>query len=176
MITAGKLLIMLLTLGGAVLLLDKNSEKSTIALISLLGGLSVMNSADLISLILGIELQSHALYVLSTESKEWESSRSSGLKYFLLGSLSSGFILLGSSLIYGFTGLTHIDSTAAAIDSLNPVCLALTLLGMLVKIAAAPFHNWAPDVYDGVPTQVTAWIAVFPKISIIYKMFTLILL
>lgn len=196
-----------------------SSSYTLIILFTTLGMTSLISSYDLVSFFLGIELQSFGLYILATIYRESESSTSSGLKYFLLGALSSGFLLLGSSLIYGVTGVTNWDSFyqitsvacsvagsaaeplvwgdstgmvlsgAAAHPDFSPLSssnwvrgglvmkLELSLLiigvGLLFKIAAAPFHNWAPDVYDGVPTLVTSWLAVIPKISLLVFMLEL---
>lgn len=109
--------------------------------------------------------------------RESESATSAGLKYFLLGGLSSGFILLGSSLLYGLTGITNFEAfyiigsfeSESSLDQID-IILLIFAIGLLFKIASAPFHNWAPDVYDGVPTLVTTWLAVLPKISLIIFM------
>jgi NADH-ubiquinone oxidoreductase chain 2 len=150
------------------------SEYPLIIAISTLGSISLICSYDLISFFLAIELQSLSLYVIATTFKESESATSAGLKYFLLGGLSSGFILLGSSLLYGLTGMTNfeglktIGSFGSEFSSQQIELILLILaIGLLFKIAAAPFHNWAPDVYDGVPTLVTTWLAILPKISIV---------
>jgi NADH-ubiquinone oxidoreductase chain 2 len=178
-------------MGGLVLLLgegplsnkitDKRNilkpEYPLIIMLTTMGMISLIHSYDLITLFLAIELQSLSLYVLATIYKESESATSAGLKYFLLGGLSSSFILLGSSLLYGLTGMTNFEtfymiSTFEYNSFYNLFVPALLILsvGLLFKIAAAPFHNWAPDVYDGVPTLVTSWLAVLPKISIIILM------
>jgi NADH-ubiquinone oxidoreductase chain 2 len=178
-------------IGGLVLLLgegplsnktiDKRNilkpEYPLIIMLTTMGMISLIHSYDLITLFLAIELQSLSLYILATIYKESESATSAGLKYFLLGGLSSSFILLGSSLLYGLTGMTNFE-TFYMINTFEynsfynlfvPALLILSV-GLLFKIAAAPFHNWAPDVYDGVPTLVTSWLAVLPKISIIILM------
>lgn len=124
---------------------------------------------------LSIELQSFGLYVLSTLYRDSESSTSAGLKYFLLGGLSSCLILLGAGLIYAFTGLTNFESiySIISVSEINYVIQGLSLgliiiiVGFLFKIAAAPLHNWSPDVYDDTPTIVTIWLTIMPKISII---------
>ena len=173
-------------IGGIVLLLGEGKfkgqkllkpEQSLIIMLSTIGMIALIHSYDLITLFLGLELQSLALYVLATIYKESESATSAGLKYFLLGSLSSSFILLGSGLLYGLTGITNFEYLymIGSYDLnyytylLVPILLIL-LAGFLFKLAAAPFHNWAPDVYDGVPTLVTSWLAVLPKISILIIM------
>lgn len=154
------------------------SEYPLIIALSTLGMICLISSYDLISFFLAIELQSLSLYILATIYRESESATSAGLKYFLLGGLSSGFILLGSSLLYGLTAMTNFEGfymigSLGARDaypfSSHQIDLVLLILavGLLFKIAAAPFHNWAPDVYDGVPTLVTTWLAILPKISIV---------
>ena len=162
------------------------SEYSLIILFTLIGATFLISSADLVSMYLAIELQSFAVYILATLYRDSESATSAGLKYFLLGGLSSGLILLGSALIYGYTGLTNLEGiySLISVSDINSDALltsyssigtdgGLTLglviiaIGFLFKIAAAPFHNWAPDVYDGVPTIVTTWLTIMPKLSIL---------
>lgn len=164
------------------------SEYCLIILFTTLGASLLISSSDLISMYLSIELQSFAVYLLATIYRDSESSTSAGLKYFLLGGLSSCFILLGSGLIYSFTGLSNLEaitslvsvtsqstglalftSTAesATISQGYLLGLIVIVVGFLFKISAAPFHNWAPDVYDEVPTIITTWLTVMPKISII---------
>ena len=155
--------------------LNYASEYSLIVLFSSLGASLLVSSADLISVYLSIELQSFAVYILSTLYRDSESSTSAGLKYFLLGGLSSCLILLGCGLIYSFTGLTNLESiySFVSVSDSNNIIQAISLgilfifLGFLFKIAAAPLHNWAPDVYDDTPTIVTIWLTIMPKISII---------
>nr|YP_009652971.1 NADH dehydrogenase subunit 2 [Taiwanofungus camphoratus]QCG70009.1 NADH dehydrogenase subunit 2 [Taiwanofungus camphoratus]UKQ56090.1 NADH dehydrogenase subunit 2 [Taiwanofungus camphoratus]WRO45210.1 NADH dehydrogenase subunit 2 [Taiwanofungus sp. YW-2023a] len=150
-------------------------EYSLIVLFSTLGASLLLSSADLISMYLSIELQSFGLYILSTLYRDSESATSAGLKYFLIGGLASCLILLGAGLIYTFTGLTNFESIYSIIsvsDSNNisqglSLGLILVIVGFLLKIAAAPLHNWAPDVYDDSPTIVTIWLTIMPKISII---------
>ncbi len=152
-----------------------STDYSLIVLFSTLGSCLLISCSDLISMYLSIELQSFGLYILSTLYRESESSTSAGLKYFLLGGLSSCIILLGSGLIYAYTGLTNFES----IYSLISVCeynyiiqglslgLILIVVGFLFKIAAAPLHNWSPDVYDDTQTIVTIWLTIMPKIAIL---------
>lgn len=146
------------------------AEYPLIALFSVLGMSSLISSSDLVSMFLSIELQSFAVYILATIYRESESATAAGLKYFLLGSLSSALILLGSSLLYGFTGLTSFEglymlcSTTTANTAIE-ISVLLIMVGLLFKVSAAPFHNWAPDVYDGVPTVVTTWLTTMPKIA-----------
>lgn len=153
-------------------------EYSLIILFTTCGASFLISSADLVSMYLSIELQSFAVYILAALYRESESATSAGLKYFLLGGLSSGLILLGSALVYAYTGLTDFESifsllSVGSVDSLTTglgpcvIGLTITAIGFLFKIAAAPFHNWAPDVYDGTPTIVTTWLTIMPKISII---------
>ena len=152
-----------------------------IVVFTTIGASFLVSSTDLVSLYLAIELQSFAVYVLAALYRNSETATAAGLKYFLLGALSSAFILLGSSLIYGYTGLTNLDaiSSLVSVSSSDNVTqgvilgLVIMTIGFLFKVAAAPFHNWAPDVYDGVPTIVTTWLAVMPKISIMILLLTL---
>ena len=152
-------------------------EYSLIILFTTCGSTFLVSSADFVSMYLSVELQSFALYILATIYWNSESATSAGLKYFLLGGLSSGFILLGSALVYAYTGITNLDSIFSILsvgyidsftDGLGPCSIGFTILvvGFLFKISAAPFHNWAPDVYDGVPTIITTWLTIIPKISI----------
>ena len=156
--------------------LPRVSEYSLIILFTSLGASLLVSSYDLISMYLSIELQSFAVYILSTIYRDSESATSAGLKYFLLGGLSSCFILLGSGLIYTYTGLSNFDSIYTLVSitgNENNISQGFLLgfiiivIGFLFKIAAAPFHNWAPDVYDEVPTIVTTWLSIMPKISIL---------
>ncbi|KIM35148.1 hypothetical protein M413DRAFT_432827 [Hebeloma cylindrosporum] len=166
-------------------LTDKYStDYSLIILFSSLGSSLLISSYDLISLYLSIELQSFGLYVLSTLYRNSESSTKSGLKYFLLGGLSSAIILLGSGIVYSYTGTTSFESIYL-LNSINDLSfplsslggteyflqgltlgLLLIFIGFLFKIAAAPLHNWSPDVYDGTPTIVTMYLTILPKIAI----------
>src|SRR6266700_1606459 len=158
-------------------LTDKYStDYSLIILFSSLGSSLLIASYDLISLYLSIELQSFGLYVLATLYRNSESSTKSGLKYFLLGSLSSAIILLGSGIVYSYTGTTNFESIYL-LNSINDfnteyflqgltLGLILIFIGFLFKIAAAPLHNWSLDVYDGTPTIVTMYLTILPKIAI----------
>jgi NADH-ubiquinone oxidoreductase chain 2 len=157
------------------------AEYPMIIVFTTIGASFLVSSTDLVSLYLAIELQSFAVYILAALYRNNESATAAGLKYFLLGALSSAFILLGSSLIYGYTGLTNLDaiSSLVSVSSSDNVTqgvilgLVIMTVGFLFKISASPFHNWAPDVYDGVPTIVTTWLAVMPKISIFILLLTL---
>lgn len=145
-----------------------------VILFSTLGSLLLVSSADLISMYLSIELQSFGVYILASLFRESKLASSAGLKYFLLGGLSSCLILLGAALIYSYTGLTNLDSIYTLISVYNieiskPLLFGFILIvvGLLFKIAAAPLHNWAPDVYDDSPTVVTIWLTIMPKIAIL---------
>jgi NADH:ubiquinone oxidoreductase subunit 2 (subunit N) len=154
------------------------TDYSLVVLFSSLGSSLLISSYDLISVYLSIELQSFGLYVLSTLYRDSESSTSAGLKYFLLGGLSSCIILLGTGIIYSYTGTTNLESLYiinSVIDInqqyiIQGISLGLSLIfiGFLFKIAAAPLHNWSPDVYDGTPTIVTTWLTIIPKIAILF--------
>ena len=156
------------------------SEYSLIILFTIIGACMLISSSDLISMYLSIELQSFALYIMAALYRNSESATAAGLKYFLLGGLSSALILLGSAIIYSYTGTTQFQgiyslvSVASSVSAgteellIQPVVFGVLLIGsgFLFKVASAPFHNWAPDVYDGTPTIVTAWLSTMPKISI----------
>ena len=134
-------------------------------------GMSLMVSAtDLIALYMGVETQSLALYILAAFNRDSRRSTEAGLKYFVLGALSSCLLLYGASLIYGFTGATGFAEIAAAADaSENNIGLIFGLVflisGLAFKVSAAPFHMWTPDVYEGAPTPVTAFFAAAPKMA-----------
>lgn len=156
----------------------RSVEYSLIITFSLCGSIFLISTGDLISVFLCIELQSYGLYILSTLYRDSESATASGLTYFLLGGLSSCFILLGSGLLYANSGVTNLDNiytiysmSEEGLSWYNPFFMDLGfvifLVGFLFKISAAPFHFWSPDVYDGVPTVVTTYIAIVPKIAII---------
>lgn len=157
-------------------------EYALIIVFILCGAVFLISTGDLISIFLSIELQSYGLYILSTLYRDSESATASGLTYFLLGGLSSCFILLGSSLIYANSGTTSLENiyiitSISEITDLpmimywyQPYYLHLALIimsvGFLFKVSAAPFHFWSPDVYDGIPTIVTTYVAIIAKISI----------
>tara|TARA_B100001287_G_C22636322_1_gene507756 strand:+ start:25 stop:1221 length:1197 start_codon:yes stop_codon:yes gene_type:complete len=143
-------------------------EYSILILSSVLGMMIMISSNDLIVFYMGLELQSLALYVLATFNRDQLKSSEAGLKYFVLSALSSGLLLYGCSLIYGFTGSTNFNIIA---DQLSSNEYALTfgivfiLVGLSFKISAVPFHMWAPDVYEGSPTSVTLFFTMVPKIA-----------
>ena len=135
-------------------------------------GMSVMVSAtSLISLYVGLELQSLSAYVLASYRRTDDRSAEAGLKYFVLGALASGILLYGISLLYGFTGTTQFEGIAAAFarDGTSSIGLLFGLVfllaGLAFKISAVPFHMWTPDVYEGAPTPVTAFFASAPKVA-----------
>jgi NADH-ubiquinone oxidoreductase chain 2 len=153
-------------------------DYSIIVLFSTLGSSLLVSSFDLISIYLSIELQSFGLYILSTIYRNSENSTNAGLKYFLLGGFSSCIILLGFGIIYSYTGMTQLESiytllSAGAYQNIDYIIqgtllgIVLIIIGLLFKIAAAPLHNWSPDVYDETPTIVTIWLTIMPKISIL---------
>src|SRR3979411_2843502 len=133
----------------------------------------MISSNDLIALYLGLELQSLALYVVAAIHRDDVRSSEAGLKYFVLGALSSGMLLYGASLIYGFTGTTAFSEIAtlvsggAAPSAGVLVGLVFVVVGLAFKVSAVPFHMWVPDVYEGAPTPVTAFFAVAPKMAAI---------
>ena len=133
-------------------------------------GMMVMISAhDLISLYIGIELQSLSLYVLAAVKRDSLRSTEAGIKYFVLGAMSSGLLLYGASLVYGFTGQTSFTAISLALEGGAETGLIFGLVfllaGLAFKVAAVPFHMWTPDVYQGAPTPVTAFFAAAPKIA-----------
>lgn len=159
-------------------------EYPLIILFIVTGSIFLVSTSDLVSIFLSIELQSYGLYLLSTLYRNSELATSGGLTYFLLGGLSSCFILLGTSLLYANSGTTNLDSlyvitsiseitkdhTINILYWYKPYYIHLSLLimsvGFLFKVSAAPFHFWSPDVYDSIPTIVTTFVAIIAKISI----------
>ena len=134
-------------------------------------GMSLMVSAsDLISLYMGVETQSLALYILAAFNRDSRRSTEAGLKYFVLGALSSCLLLYGASLIYGFTGATTFEGIARVAENAENntglvIGLVFLISGLAFKVSAAPFHMWTPDVYEGAPTPVTAFFAAAPKLA-----------
>ena len=145
-----------------------NIEYPILLLSSILGMLVMISSNDLIVFYMGLELQSLALYVLASFNKQSLLSSEAGVKYFVLSALSSGLLLYGCSLIYGFTGSTNFNLIAENLNSDNYLLtfgIVFILVGLSFKISAVPFHMWAPDVYQGSPTSVTSFFAILPKIA-----------
>ena len=159
-------------------------EYPLIILFIIIGAILLISSSDLVSIFLSIELQSYGLYLLSTLYRNSELATTSGLTYFLLGGLSSCFILLGTGLLYANSGTTSLEnlyvitniSDIVQNNIYNTICwyksyyiniaLLIMSIGFLFKISAAPFHFWSPEVYDGIPTIVTTFVAIIAKISI----------
>lgn len=161
-------------------------EYALIIVFILCGSVFLISTGDLISIFLSIELQSYGLYIICTLYRDSESATASGLTYFLLGGLSSCFILLGSALLYANSGTTNLDNiyviatisesyssqtSSEALMSLYQLyylnlALIVMSVGFLFKVSAAPFHFWSPDVYDGIPTIVTTFVTIVAKISI----------
>jgi len=170
-----------LVLGGAAatLLISLSNSKehgidkfeyAVLVLLATLGMMIMVSANDLMTLYIGLELQSLALYVVAAMKREDKKATEAGLKYFVLGALSSGMLLYGASLVYGFTGTTQIDHIVAAItlDSRSVGLIfgmVFLLAGIAFKISAVPFHMWTPDVYEGAPTPVTAFFAAAPKVA-----------
>ena len=145
-------------------------EYVVLVLLSAIGMSLMVTSTDLISVYLGVELQSLSVYIMATLNRDSRRSTEAGLKYFVLGALSSGFLLYGASLIYGFTGSTQFADIAAvgsAVDSRVGLTFGLVFFisALAFKVSAAPFHMWTPDVYEGSPTPVTAFLAAAPKLA-----------
>ncbi|WP_274424642.1 NADH-quinone oxidoreductase subunit NuoN [Chelativorans sp. YIM 93263] len=171
----------LLTLIGAVVTLvmsvgfakaerfDK-FEYPVLIMLSTLGMMLMVSANDMITVYLALELQSLALYVVAAINRESIRATEAGLKYFVLGALSSGMLLYGISLVYGFTGNTGFDAIAAALSGEERQLglifgLVFVLAGLAFKLSAVPFHMWTPDVYEGAPTPVTAFFAAAPKMA-----------
>ena len=143
-------------------------EYPILILSSVLGMMVMISSNDLIVFYMGLELQSLALYVLATFNRDQLKSSEAGLKYFVLSALSSGLLLYGCSLIYGFTGSTNFNIIANQLNSNEYAItfgIVFILVGLAFKISAVPFHMWAPDVYEGSPTSVTLFFTMVPKIA-----------
>jgi proton-translocating NADH-quinone oxidoreductase chain N len=180
-----KSVILLSTIITLILALDYSKfenlncfEYVILMILAVTGMMLVVSSYDLIAMYLAIELQSFCMYIIAALKRNSEFSTEAGLKYFILGAFSSGLLLFGCSLVYGFTGTTNyqqlfqifstIDKTID-LEVSNAIILGVLfiLIGMLFKLSAAPFHLWAPDVYEGAPTSVTAFFAIVPKIAIL---------
>lgn len=157
----------------SVLFLDKEKlgrfEYPILVLLASVGMGLMVSAHDLIAVYMGIELQSLALYILAAFNRGSRRSTEAGLKYFVLGALSSGMLLYGMSLIYGFTGALNFNEIAAGAADGNVVAISFGLVFMLAglafKVSGAPFHMWTPDVYEGAPTPVTAFFASAPKVA-----------
>jgi len=145
-------------------------EYPILIILASIGMMVMVSAGDLIALYMGLELQSLSLYVVASLRRDSVRSTEAGLKYFVLGALSSGLLLYGASLVYGFAGTTSfagiIEATAAGEIGLGLLIgLVFVLAGLAFKISAAPFHMWTPDVYEGSPTPITAFFATAPKVA-----------
>jgi NADH-quinone oxidoreductase subunit N len=143
-------------------------EYVVLVLLSTIGMMVLISAGDLISLYLGLEMMSFALYVVAASNRDNLKSTESGLKYYVLGSLSSGMLLYGASLIYGFTGTVEFAGIAVAAREAGIGLifgLVFLLAGLCFKVSAVPFHMWTPDVYEGAPTPVTAFFSSAPKVA-----------
>ena len=148
-----------------------NFEYPVLILFATLGMLLMISANNLMALYIGIELQSLSLYVIAAFDRDSRSSGEAGLKYFILGALSSGLLLYGCSLVYGFSGSTSFEGIASALNTIGADSIGLTIgmvflcAGLAFKVSAVPFHMWTPDVYEGSPTPSTAFFAAAPKIA-----------
>ncbi len=155
-------------------------EFPLLMLLATLGMMLMVSANDLISLYVGLELQSLALYVTAAIRRDTLKSTEAGLKYFVLGALSSGMLLYGASMIYGFVGTVSFAGLSTALSGATPPSLGLIVglvflcAGLAFKISAVPFHMWTPDVYEGAPTPITAFFAAAPKVAAI-ALFTRVL-
>jgi NADH-quinone oxidoreductase subunit N len=146
-------------------------EIPTLLLFSTLGMLLMISSKNLMIMYLAIELQSLSLYVVASIKRNSLESAESGVKYFVLGALSSGILLYGFSLVYGFTGQTSFEGIYESLSQIDKLPIGLifglvfVLVGLAFKISAVPFHMWTPDVYEGAPTSITAFFAIVPKVA-----------
>jgi NADH-quinone oxidoreductase subunit N len=165
---------------GLLMALDWNLKEGlsrfefpVLVLFATVGMMAMISANDLMSLYLGLELLSLPLYVLAAFDRDNPRSAEAGLKYFILGSLASGMLLYGASLVYGFAGTTNFDrladalSAEAGISAGVVVGIVFVIAALAFKIAAVPFHMWTPDVYEGAPTPVTAFFATAPKVATI---------
>jgi proton-translocating NADH-quinone oxidoreductase chain N len=181
-----KSIVLLATICVLLVVLTYNKTESLnsveyllLMVLSCTGMLLLISSYDLIVVYLAVEFQSFCLYILATLKRTSEFSTEAGLKYFILGAFSSGLVLFGCSLIYGFTGTTNFQqlfkifsvfselSTSLYHENVILTGILFILVGLLFKLSAVPFHMWAPDVYEGSPTSITTFFAVVPKVSIL---------
>ena len=144
-------------------------EYPILVALAVVGMMMMVSAGDLMALYMGLELQSLALYVVASLRRDSAKSTEAGLKYFVLGALSSGLLLYGSSLTYGFAGTTLFSGIFSTVEHGVPLGLLFGLVfvlsGLAFKVSAAPFHMWTPDVYEGAPTPVTAFFATAPKVA-----------
>jgi NADH-quinone oxidoreductase subunit N len=144
-------------------------EYPILIVLAVIGMMVMVSSGNLMTLYMGLELQSLSLYVVASIQRDSEKSTEAGLKYFVLGALSSGLLLYGASLVYGFAGTTGFDGILSTLGGEIPLGLlfglVLVIAGLAFKVSAVPFHMWTPDVYEGAPTPVTAFFATAPKVA-----------
>jgi NADH-quinone oxidoreductase subunit N len=146
-------------------------EYPVLVLLATAGMLMMMSANDFISLYIGLELQNLALYVIASFQRDQLRSTEAGLKYFVLGALSSGMLLYGISMVYGFAGSTNFDTLAHTLNDSSGLSAGLVIgvvfviVGLAFKVSAVPFHMWTPDVYEGAPTPATAFFSVAPKMA-----------
>ncbi|HMB14370.1 MAG TPA: NADH-quinone oxidoreductase subunit N, partial [Roseovarius sp.] len=144
-------------------------EYPLLVALAVVGMMVMVSAGDLMALYMGLELQSLALYVVASLRRDSAKSTEAGLKYFVLGALSSGLLLYGASLTYGYAGTTLFSGIIDAAEGQAPIGLLLGLVfvlaGLAFKISAVPFHMWTPDVYEGAPTPITAFFATAPKVA-----------
>jgi NADH-quinone oxidoreductase subunit N len=170
--------VMILLSAAAVLVLGQDYmqrrdilrfEYPVLIALASVGMMMMVSAGDLMALYMGLELQSLALYVVASLRRDNAKSTEAGLKYFMLGALSSGLLLYGASLVYGYTGTTLFSGIIAAAQEQASIGLLLGLVfilsGLAFKVSAVPFHMWTPDVYEGAPTPITAFLATAPKVA-----------
>ena len=175
-----KILVLIGSALSVLLALDYNERQGiarfefpVLVLLATTGMMMMISANDLISLYVGLELQSLALYVVASFDRDSVRSTEAGLKYFVLGALASGMLLYGASMVYGFAGTTSFDALQQAFQSGGARSIGLFIgivfiaVGLAFKVSAVPFHMWTPDVYEGAPTPVTAFFSVAPKIAAI---------
>ena len=144
-------------------------EYPILIVLAVVGMMMMVSSGNLMSLYMGLELQSLSLYVVASFRRDSVKSTEAGMKYFVLGALSSGLLLYGASLVYGYTGSTDFATIIQAAGHGGSIGLmiglVLVIAGLSFKVSAVPFHMWTPDVYEGSPTPVTAFFATAPKVA-----------
>ncbi len=170
LVLIGALAAILMTVGFAKLERFDRFEFPVLIVLATIGMMVMVSAGDLIALYMGLELQSLAAYVIAAINRDNVRSTEAGLKYFVLGALSSGMLLYGASLVYGFTGQIEFQAIALALAEEGRsfglvVGLVFVIAGLAFKISAVPFHMWTPDVYEGAPTPVTAFFAGAPKVA-----------
>ena len=168
LILLGTLFVMLITQNFIKEMKINYFEYPLLLLFSILGMFFMISSNDLMSFYLGLELQSLALYILASLDRDNLKSNESGIKYFILSALSSGLLLYGCSLLYGFTGSTNFEEINLKMEIENTgavFAMVFILVGLAFKVSAVPFHMWTPDVYEGSPSSVTSFFAIVPKVA-----------